>query len=526
MSVQELKQLHDRYVDLSNRFKASWTFHQFLQGLHKLLMDGEFGHSSADFQAVYGLLKEVSENLGSASADRVRSELEMAERRLQELNRLLLQEDTKVSPSLLRLFFQRVRNYNDSIVLQLVKFFVYARPLLDWTQDHNDKVDFLITKVAEESQGPNGPWVLRSRGQMKEIADSLFGLVGGDESADPQDVARRREEIERHRVEMTSSETFDELIEKGLIRAYREHKAKLGLLFFHPDILMPVVETNLALRNHIQQLYRREEQRIVADYQRIFELEKEVSPDPALDLELESFRERVESFEKSLQNESLSLDELGRLRQNVRDLIPRLTGLKEGEDLFSESGAMASLREEEESAAPTEWAADSAFPAGHPVVAGWDAELLEDYRRQIVAALDGINEEISPERAVLDPELFGFRLEAREVEAYRNLRQEGSDGHRALEDFLLWAAALRTRAAEEGDEIRGILDDTAITKDAPVFVRARLTLRVADLFLRRFDHEVEQALHHDGTEVARGLLLPKVRLMREYAGLWLQVFKR
>lgn len=521
MSVQELKQLHDRYVDLSNRFKASWTFHQFLQGLHKLLMDGEFGHSSADFQAVYGLLKEVSENLNSSAVDRVRSELDMAARRLQELNRLLLEEDSKVSPSVLRLFFQRVRNYNDSIVLQLVKFFLYSHPAVDWTQDHNDKVDFLVTKVAEEAQGPDGPWVLRSRGQMKEISESLFRMVEDGEPPGEEEIARRKAAVGEHRRAMTSTETFDELIERNLIRQYREYKADLGSLFFHPEILMPIVETNLDLRNHIQLLYRREEQRIVADYQRIFELEKEVSPDPDLDLELESFREQVESFEKSLRNESLSLDELGRLRQNVRDLIPRLTGLKEGEDLFSDSGVMESIREDPVAAEEAGFG-----DGGAPVISGWDVDLLEDYRRQIESSLDGIDDATSAEDAVLSPDLFGFQLEPREVLAYRRLREDESPHHRPREDFVLWSAALRVRAAEENEEIRGILDETAITRDAPVFVRARLTLRLADLLLRRFDHEIGQLVQQDEAGGARDLLLPRMRLMREYADLWILVFKR
>jgi hypothetical protein len=444
----------------------------------------------------------------------------MAERRLQELNRLLLQEDSKVSPSLLRLFFQRVRNYNDSIVLQLVKFYLYAHPSLDWTQDYNDKVDFLVTKVAEEAQGPNGPWVLRSRSQMKEIAESLFGMVSREDRPPEDEVARQRQGVEEHRRAVTSTASFDELIEKGLIRAYRDFKARLGKLFFHPEILMPLVETNLELRNHIQSLYRKEEQRIVADYQRIFELEKEVSPDPDLDMELESFREEVESFEKSLQNESLSLDELGRLRQHVRELIPRLSGLKEGEDLFSKSGSMPAVAEGEKMIER-----EDAVEA-QPTVAGWDRQLLEDYRRQLVAALDGVNEEESTDRVVVSPELFPFRLEPREVSAYRRLVTVDTPGKRPLEDFLLWAAALRNRAAEEGEEIRGILDDTSITKNAPVFVRARLTLKVADLFLRRFDHEIDQLLQHEAPVDAQDLLVPKMRLMREYAGLWLLVYKR
>ena len=76
MSVQELSTLHKRYVDVSDRFKSSWTYHQFLQGLNKLAGEGELAQYATEFQAVYGLLKEVSQHLTAAGTDRVRNELE------------------------------------------------------------------------------------------------------------------------------------------------------------------------------------------------------------------------------------------------------------------------------------------------------------------------------------------------------------------------------------------------------------------------------------------------------------------
>src|ERR1044072_1760949 len=119
MSVQELSALHKRYIDVSDRLKSSWTYHQFLQGLNKLAGEGELAQYATEFQSVYGLLKEVSSHLNATGTDRVRNELEMVERRLSDLNRWLLQEDAKVAPSQLRMFFQRVRNYNEGILVQL-----------------------------------------------------------------------------------------------------------------------------------------------------------------------------------------------------------------------------------------------------------------------------------------------------------------------------------------------------------------------------------------------------------------------
>ncbi|HVS02427.1 MAG TPA: hypothetical protein VMT16_06630 [Thermoanaerobaculia bacterium] len=511
MNVQEIGALHRRYIDVSDRFKSSWTFHQFLQGLHKLLMDGELGQYAADFQAVYGMLKEVSQHLDASTADRGRNGLDMVERRLQELDRWLVQEDSKLSPSLLRLFFQRVRNYSDAILVQLIKFYLFSYPPEVWGRDQNDKVDFLVTKVSEEAQGPQGPWTLNNRAQMRQIFNGLWQLVRNGE-VDRQQVETHRSQIEALRRELNQIEDFDQLIGGELVKRYRRYKLELGKLFFHPDLLLSVVETNLDLRNHIRTLYRKEERRIVADYQRIFDLEREVVVDGELDVELAAFRQEVEQFERSLQNQSLSLDELGKLREHVRNLVPRLTGIQEDD---------ASLPAEEREAP----AREARFQGGPLLRSGWVEELLHGHYRQLTSALEGVDPEASPKVAAFAPDLFEFRLEPREIVAFRRLARADEAADREREDFLLWAAALRARTNEEIEEIRGILDDTAVTREAPVFARARLTTRLADLFIRRFGHEIQEAMLGAEVAEARDLKVLQMRLVRESAGLWLLVHK-
>jgi hypothetical protein len=527
MSVQELSALHKRYIDVSDRFKSSWTYHQFLQGLSKLAGEGEPAQYATEFQAVYGLLKEVSAHLNATGTDRVRNELEMVERRLSDLNRWLLQEDAKVVPSQLRMFFQRVRNYNDGILVQLVKFYLYLRPGLDWGQEHHDKLDFLVTKLSEEAQGPHGPWVLQERSKVKQVYSALWQLLG-EVSLGEAELDERRGRIDELRRRMLQADTFDHLIDGELIAEYRRYKFQLGRLFLHPELLLVVVETNLALRNHIQQLYRREEQRIVADYQRIFELERVVAVDTQLDLELSSFRQEVETFEKNLQNETLSLDELRRLRQHVRALIPRLTGIQATEELFGEpGGGMPAPQGQQGAVAP---GGAGALAGGHngasPPGVGWGEDLLIEHHRRLLGALDGVPDEVSPKVAAFSPELFPYRLEPREVVAFRRLGRHEDGIDRDLESFLLWAAALRSRTQEEIEEIRGILDDTSVTREAPVFTSAKQTARLADLFVHRFDHEIAQTLLAGAAgEEARELQVLKMRLVRESAGLWLLIYK-
>ena len=526
MSVVELSALHKRYVDVSDRFKSSWTYHQFLQGLHKLAGEGELGQYATEFQAVYGLLKEVSQHLTAASTDRVRNELEMVERRLQDLNRWLLQEDGKVVPSQLRMFFQRVRNYNDGILVQLVKFYLYLRPGVEWGQELHDKLDFLITKLSEQAPGPQGPWAVQERSKVKAIYNGLWQLVGGL-TVTESELEQHRGRIDELRRRMLQAETFDQLIDGELIAEYRRSKFGLGRLFLHPDLLLAVVETNLALRNHIQQLYRREEQRIVADYQRIFELERVVAVDTQLDLELSAFRQEVETFEKNLQNESLSLAELRQLRQHVRTLIPRLTGMQATEELFSEpGGAPSSASQEGHPGNPSGGGGSVSTNGATSPGVGWGEDLLVDHHRRLLGALEGVPAEVSPKVAAFSPELFPFRLEPREVVAFRRLGRHEDGTDRDLESFLLWAASLRSRTQEEIEEIRGILDDTVVTREATVFSRAKQTARLADLFVHRFDHEIAQTvLAGGGGDEARELQVLKMRLVRESAGLWLLVYK-
>jgi hypothetical protein len=527
MSVQELSALHKRYIDVSDRFKSSWTYHQFLQGLNKLAGEGELAQYATEFQAVYGLLKEVSSHLNATGTDRVRNELEMVERRLSDLNRWLLQEDAKVAPSQLRMFFQRVRNYNEGILVQLVKFYLYLRPGADWGQEHHDKLDFLVTKLSEEAQGPHGPWVLQERSKVKQVYNGLWQIVGGLTLGE-NELDERRGRIDDLRRRMLQADTFDQLTDGELIAEYRRYKFQLGRLFLHPEVLLPVVETNLALRNHIQQLYRREEQRIVADYQRIFELERVVAVDTQLDLELSAFRQEVETFEKNLQNESLSLDELRRLRQHVRALIPRLTGIQASEELFGEPGGTPPTTGQDAASSTPDRAATLATPhnGGSLPGIGWGEDLLVEHHRRLIGALDGVPSEVSPKVAAFSPELFPYRLEGREVVAFRRLGRHEDGINRDLESFLLWAAALRGRTQEEIEEIRGILDDTSVTREAPVFTSARQTARLADLFVHRFDHEIAQTVLAGAVgDEARELQVLKMRLVRESAGLWLLIYK-
>ncbi len=152
-------------------------------------------------------------------------------------------------------------------------------------------------------------------------------------------------------------------------------------------------------------------------------------------------------------------------------------------------------------------------------------ELLGDYFRRLVDALREINPpDLAAERVVLKPEVFALRIEPREVEAYRRVFGK-AESDRELEQFLLESAALRIRINEEAHDIAGLLDETSVTGDAIVFARARLTCRAADAYLWRFSHVLNDLMMNGNMAECRQVQLLRMRLMRDYSGLWLLAFK-
>lgn len=502
MAEHDLNQVHRRYISLSNTFKSAWTFHQFLQGLKKVFSEIGANGYSADFQSVYTRLKKASDNLNESTVAEAVGELQAVETQLATAIAALHTADRAVSPGLLRQFFQRVKNFDDNILSQLLKFYLYSRGG-SWEDDQLDKADYVLTKLCEEYRDDQQRYVVREATHLREVAQGLWSALGVPEVA-AVEVATARERVAEVQQALAAASSIDELYQAGLVERYRDLKHELGDLLFQPEILPGVVATNLMLKNAVQDLYRREEERIVAEYQQIFELERDAPMDGDLSEELTEFRRAVESFEGRLQKQGLRLDELGRLRDKVRKLLPRLQSAA----LDDEADPVVPPRELREAAPGT-------LDSG-------EESVLDPQVERLVERLDNISGTMEAKKVALQPEVYALGVQAREVRAYRRL-YGGEPCDRARESLVLRAAALRIRIEEEVEEIRGLLDESAHTRSAPVFDRARVTNRLGDLFLRRFDHEIDQALGSGDAEEALALRYLKMRLMRSHSGLWLIV---
>ncbi len=516
MSVQELNRVHRRYIRVSNYFKSAWTFHQFIQGLHKVFSDLQTPHYPADFQSIYGDLKEISQNLSETTTEAANTKLDEVEQKLAPMVQALLSVDEQVSPGLLRLFFQRVKNYDDNILTQLVKFYLYSKDGDDWNFDRLDKADFLSTKLAEEYNDMRDVFVQRDPTFVREVAQSFWAALGGNQVSEI-DIETLREEIRSFVKKIEEADSMDDLHKRRLIPEYRDVKHRLGDVYFQPKVLQAVLETNLALKNLTQRLYRREEQRIIAEYQQVFELERDVPVDVQLGEELSQFRSAVERFEQQLQGENVRLDELANLRQKVRELMPKL----QPEQDPAETGPFVQPPEVREML-------EDDLEATNPAISGEglspEFSYVEEAFSVLVQKLDDTNPTVDPRKIILQPEIFGLGLGAREVVAYRRLFG-GMRCDRELEHFVLRSAALRSVMEDDVEDIKGILDDSAVSRESPAFTKARRSTRIGDYFLRVFDHRLEQAVLAGDVSEARSLQHLRVRLMRTYSGLWLMVYR-
>ena len=79
---------------------------------------------------------------------------------------------------LLRQFFRRVKNYDEKILTQLVRFYLYAHVSGPWPTERLDKIDFLLARLSEEVDDRSGELVLRDHHRLTEIFQGIWAQLG------------------------------------------------------------------------------------------------------------------------------------------------------------------------------------------------------------------------------------------------------------------------------------------------------------------------------------------------------------
>ena len=511
MSVAEIGALHARYVRLTDRFKALWTYHQFASSVYKNLLDEPLPYK-LDFQGTYDRIKSASATLTASQASEASAALGLCELALDRAATQLLRADEKITTPILRRCFEKLKMQDENVVQQLIKFYLYTDSI---NGDHRDKLDFLFTKIGEDFMSERGEYWSRDSLEFRERIIALVSIMRPTDA--PQgEVVRLIRAIRSIRDDVQGARVFEELTERNLLKNARLFKHRLGDLYFHPDILLAIVELNVATKNKFLRLYAEDEGRIIDDSQKLIAhgdaIERNFGDaNPELMDEIARFRTFKQEFDEGRARSNVKHDVVTHLKQSMANILAQLDrGLG-----FDEESSDEEL--------PAAFFSDAERVENVRSRFGIDAT-LETYILRIAHAIDFIDPSIMPEEVAQIPNINELRLEPWEIAAYQKLY-----GHRdpeAKEDveeswvLYIRAAALRLRIDGEATQLAAA-KSTGVPPASELVARAKESLDRAKELDEAFGDLLRDAVVYSNPKILHQLYRSRFRLLRGFSGLWL-----
>ena len=331
MSVEKLQLVHEDYIRLTERFKALWTFHQFLRGICKTFSSqtSEYG---TDFNGLYEEVKAVGADLGAAAPESLSRRIQESSARLDALAAQLRETDRSISPSLVRRFFDRIRPQDEKIAFYLLRYY-FSQPDVD--EDVIDKVDFLATVAATGRPEPDAT-TSRPRSAIRQLFESVTAssVWPRIETGMTPAIVRAFDELAS---DVTQAREFEQLLTERLLKNARTMKRRVATGLADPDILTAVAWCNLTTRSVFHRLYEREERRLDEATGRIADLERELTRggDEVLPpQEFRRFRESRVRFDQLASERNLRAQHIMELKLAIGDVLEKfdISGL-EAEDI-------------------------------------------------------------------------------------------------------------------------------------------------------------------------------------------------
>ena len=84
------------------------------------------------------------------------------------------------------------------------------------------------------------------------------------------------------RRELETMEDYPALVVSKVYERYRRLKQRFGRAILHPPILVEVTATNIAAKNRFKELYEAEENRVLENTNRIYDIERYLERHPEL----------------------------------------------------------------------------------------------------------------------------------------------------------------------------------------------------------------------------------------------------
>ena len=496
MPVGQISGVQSRYARVSDRLKATWTMHQFVSGATRHFLGNDAAYD-LDLAPAYEQMRTLAGMINGtwpAVVEHTAGPFLDVECALDGAAKTLLEAEAQISPSLLRRFFEKRKRQDDSIIEYLIRFYLYADAV---EGDRRDKLDFLFTRIGEDFIPERAEYVTR---ESLELRQQLIELVSIARLAEaPRDeVVRIIRAIHSMRDDVASAAEFDDLTERNLLRDARTFKHRVGDLYFDPDVLLAIIELNVASKNRFGRLYGGEEQRLVEEAGKLMEHGQAIErnfgdANPALVEEIARFREFKERFDCLRAQSNVKHDVVARLKTSMNNILAQLDrGLE--------------LEEERAPDLPVEFFAAEQRTENLTARFGKNEPLL-DYLQRIATG---------------DAETL--RLEPWESAAYRKLF-EGEPGEADEDNEELWmlylrAAALRIKVDEEATILATAM--AAGVKPEPALLsRAKKSLDSAKELDEQFGDFLQEAVYYANRRILHQLYRSRFRLLRGFSGLWL-----
>jgi hypothetical protein len=514
-SVADIGALHARYVRQSDRFKSVWTFHQYAAGVYKNFFDEPLPYS-IDFQKQYERIKAVSGLLNGAQLAAANSALDLNDTALDRAAAAVLAADDRIPPSMLRRFFEKLKRTDDNIIHHLLKFYFYADAV---EGDRRDKVDFLFTRLGEEFFVEHGQFWSRDSLQFRERIAALVSVM---RVAPPpeEEVIRLIRAIRSMRDEVEQVHQFEELTDRHLLRNARTFKHRIGDIYFHPDVLLAIVELNVSTKNRFVRLYTNDESRMLEDAQNLSEHGEAIErnfggTNPHLVEEMVRFREFKQRFDESRAQSNIKHDVITSLKASMSNILTQLDrGLgsnAEAPDASEEPELAAAFFEE----AQREDQLKDHFGASDPLL---------EFVKRIAASLEPAGPSFTVEQILEMPAVAELRLEPWEIRAFQKLfsgrEAEGEEDNEQLWTLFVRAAALRNRVDEEATILATSMA-AGVRVDRELMERAQVSLDLAKQFDEEFGDLLHEAVYGTNPTFLHQLYRSRFRLLRTFSGLWL-----
>jgi hypothetical protein len=491
MSVEKIQLLHEDYIRLTERFKALWTFNQFLRGVYKTFFSSEPSYD-VDFNALYEEVKAVAAQINASQPEAVSPRMRELSERLDAVSRELREVDRKVSPSFVRRFFEKVRPQDEKISFHLLRFY-FSQPDVD--EDVVDKVDFLATVAAAGQPDPEASSA-KPRTAVKKFFDSVTSTSVWPriESGITPSIVRAFDELAS---DMSRAHEFEELLSERLLNNVRTMKRRVANGLADPEILTAIACCNMTTRSVFHRLYEKEERRLDEATGRITDLERELSRggEDKPSEEFRRFRESRIRFDRQATEKNLRAQHILDLKHAIGDVLEKfdISGL-EAEDIDE---ALELVEEVEGEAQET---------------AFW-----KPYLDRILSAVELYDDGTGPLKIGLTG-LAHLKLETWELLAARRTVAAAGEPPSARERTLLRAVALRIKSE---DEIAALGQHTGGEAPPELLRAVRGTLACAPELDLRLTEVIEEASIGPAVHDVRTWTRSRFRLLRATADLWL-----